>query len=181
MEPVFMMSGQVAGTAASLAVDGKTSVQDVPYAALRERLLADRQILTDDAPRTRPKSPPGSTSSAATMPDAQLAADVQVLVAKGIADSADYWLAHAQRRGRCQSELVEALMMRMANALEPAKTHDEALRVLAARRVITSPDFWKERIDSGDPCPGEYVRTVIRNFVQASAASESGKRFPTQE
>lgn len=45
MEPVFMILGQSAGTAATLAVDGDVSVQQVDYAALRKRLLADGQIL----------------------------------------------------------------------------------------------------------------------------------------
>jgi hypothetical protein len=46
MEPVFMLLGQSAATAASLAIDAGTSVQKVDYAKLRERLLADRQRLT---------------------------------------------------------------------------------------------------------------------------------------
>ncbi len=46
MEPVFMILGQSAATAAVLAIDGKTSVQDVPYAQLRARLLKDGQILS---------------------------------------------------------------------------------------------------------------------------------------
>ena len=45
MEPVFMILGQSAATAASIALDGKLAVQDVPYAELRKRLLADKQIL----------------------------------------------------------------------------------------------------------------------------------------
>jgi FAD dependent oxidoreductase len=45
MEPVFMAMGQSAATAAAFAIDGKTTVQAVPYAKLRERLLADGQIL----------------------------------------------------------------------------------------------------------------------------------------
>jgi hypothetical protein len=45
MEPVFMILGQSAATAAALAIDGLTSVQDLPYARLRERLLADGQVL----------------------------------------------------------------------------------------------------------------------------------------
>ena len=35
MEPVFMILGQSAGTAAALAIDGKTSVQKVDYAKLQ--------------------------------------------------------------------------------------------------------------------------------------------------
>src|SRR3954470_21014098 len=45
MEPVFMILGQSAATAASMAIDGDSTVQDVPYAKLRERLLADGQTL----------------------------------------------------------------------------------------------------------------------------------------
>jgi len=48
MEPVFMILGQSAATAAALALDGGTSVQEVPYAELRERLLADGQVLALD-------------------------------------------------------------------------------------------------------------------------------------
>jgi hypothetical protein len=45
MEPVFMVLGQSAAAAAALAIDGGTSVQDVPYARLRERLIKDGQVL----------------------------------------------------------------------------------------------------------------------------------------
>jgi hypothetical protein len=46
MEPVFFALGQVAGTAASLAVDGGCSVQDVPYGRLASRLIADGQVVS---------------------------------------------------------------------------------------------------------------------------------------
>ena len=45
MEPVFMVLGQSAATAASLAIEQGVAVQDVPYEALSKRLLADKQIL----------------------------------------------------------------------------------------------------------------------------------------
>jgi len=45
MEPVFMILGQSAATAAVMAIDSKIAVQDVPYAALRTRLLDDGQVL----------------------------------------------------------------------------------------------------------------------------------------
>lgn len=45
MEPVFMILGQSAATAACLALDGGLPVQDVPYARLRARLVKDAQIL----------------------------------------------------------------------------------------------------------------------------------------
>ena len=46
MEPVFFSLGQVAGTAAALAIRGECAAQDVPYPALRQRLLDDRQVLS---------------------------------------------------------------------------------------------------------------------------------------
>ena len=46
MEPVFMVLGQSAATAAALAIDRGTAVQDLPYAVLRARLLQDGQVLT---------------------------------------------------------------------------------------------------------------------------------------
>ena len=45
MEPVFMILGQSAATAACLAIDRQVSVQNVDYGRLRSRLLADRQVL----------------------------------------------------------------------------------------------------------------------------------------
>ncbi|MBI1358070.1 MAG: FAD-dependent oxidoreductase [Acidobacteria bacterium] len=45
MEPVFMILGQSAATAAVLAMDSGLAVQDLPYQQLRERLLSDAQVL----------------------------------------------------------------------------------------------------------------------------------------
>ncbi|MDF1754090.1 MAG: FAD-dependent oxidoreductase [Verrucomicrobiales bacterium] len=55
MEPVFMVLGQSAATAASLAIDNQTSVQKVEYAALKEKLSGDGQIL-DYKPQPRDRS-----------------------------------------------------------------------------------------------------------------------------
>ena len=48
MEPVFMILGQSAATVAVMAIDSDVAVQDVPYEKLRERLLADGQVLESD-------------------------------------------------------------------------------------------------------------------------------------
>jgi hypothetical protein len=45
MEPVFMVLGQSAASAAVLAIESGTSVQGIDYAKLKERLLADGQML----------------------------------------------------------------------------------------------------------------------------------------
>lgn len=46
MEPVFMILGQSAATAAAVAIDSHSSVQKLRYETLRARLLVDQQILT---------------------------------------------------------------------------------------------------------------------------------------
>jgi hypothetical protein len=50
MEPVFTILGQSAGTAASMAIDANIPVQKVDYAKLKERLIADKQVLVWTAP-----------------------------------------------------------------------------------------------------------------------------------
>ena len=55
MEPVFMILGQSAATAACFAIDDSVAVQKVDYAKLRERLLADKQIIEWQAPAKKPK------------------------------------------------------------------------------------------------------------------------------
>lgn len=47
MEPVFMVLGQSAATAAVVAIDDRVTVQEVDYAKLRDRLIADKQVLAD--------------------------------------------------------------------------------------------------------------------------------------
>src|SRR3546814_1105264 len=48
MEPVFMILGQSAALAASLAIDNGMDVQDVAYADLERGLLAEGQILSQE-------------------------------------------------------------------------------------------------------------------------------------
>ncbi len=54
MEPVFMILGQSAATAAVHAIDDSVSVQQVNYAKLRERMLEDKQVL-ELPPNAKPK------------------------------------------------------------------------------------------------------------------------------
>ncbi|MCA1684839.1 MAG: FAD-dependent oxidoreductase, partial [Planctomycetia bacterium] len=49
MEPVFIILGQSAAAAASIAIDDGVGVQDVAYSKLQKRLVADGQVL--DLPR----------------------------------------------------------------------------------------------------------------------------------
>ena len=62
MEPVFMILGQSAATAAVHAIEEEQSVQHIDLDRLQERLRADGQILETDAP---PKWPPVNVHSLA--------------------------------------------------------------------------------------------------------------------
>jgi hypothetical protein len=57
MEPVFMATSQSAATAACMAIDAGVSVQHVDYDTLRQRLLADKQVLewTFESPGAKAK------------------------------------------------------------------------------------------------------------------------------
>jgi hypothetical protein len=75
MEPVFMLLGHAAATAAALAIDAGVAVQDVDYAALRRRLRRDGMVLewppppgglSVEAPELRPGA---EATVAATLPN----------------------------------------------------------------------------------------------------------------
>jgi hypothetical protein len=51
MEPVSMVLGQSAATAAALAVEEGVAVQKVDYRKLRGRLLRDKQVLDRTGPK----------------------------------------------------------------------------------------------------------------------------------
>jgi len=78
MEPVFMILGQSAATAAVLAIDDNLAVQDVPYAALRARLLEDGQVLEHESSKVKPKGH-GPARPAATLPGVTVDDDEAVL------------------------------------------------------------------------------------------------------
>jgi hypothetical protein len=50
MEPVFMVLGESAAYAASIAIDAGSAVQDVDYPSLRKKLLNAKQVLEYAAP-----------------------------------------------------------------------------------------------------------------------------------
>jgi hypothetical protein len=57
MEPVFMILGQSAGTAACLAIDKDTSVQKLEYATLRQHLRDNGQVLRPKDQQTKSRRP----------------------------------------------------------------------------------------------------------------------------
>jgi hypothetical protein len=68
MEPVYMILGQSAGTAAALAAASNIPVQDLPYSELEPKLLAAGQVLS--VPGVKPITPdPDPAAKAPTLPE----------------------------------------------------------------------------------------------------------------
>lgn len=80
MEPVFMVLGQSAATAACLAIDEEVIVQDVNYNRLKERLTADKQVLY--------------TNNAGTKPGADASMDTDLDTTVYPIDTLEYTAAH---------------------------------------------------------------------------------------
>ena len=70
MEPVFMILGESAATAACLAIDDQVPVQQLQYSRLRARLLADNQVLDWKGPASHPASLPSRTLRGLVLDDA---------------------------------------------------------------------------------------------------------------
>jgi hypothetical protein len=167
MEPVFMMLGHASGAAAALASERNVAVQDVPYEALRSRLLSAGQILEYATPKA---SPPQSLSPQA--PDAlepSINADLKNLADRKIIDSAETWSAYLKKGGQCPGEAVAAMLLKMAQSLKPeTKDLAEAVTILQEQGVISSSKYWQQYAIAGKTCSNEYVSKVIRNFVSVS-------------
>jgi hypothetical protein len=160
MEPVFMMLGQAAGAAAALVCEQGVDVQDVPYAPLRKALLDGGAILDKGTAYGSPAAP--------DTPE-ERARDLKLLVERKIIDSTDAWEATLVRGARCNGADVAALVLKMGRSLDP-KTSDVAgaIGVLKDRGVLNSVEFWEQNAARGKVCPGESVRTLVRNFVKVA-------------
>ena len=73
MEPVFMILGQSAATAAALAIQHDTAIQDVEYTSLAKRLMADGQVLEYTTPKKTSKHSLLATDIIGTVVDDQSA------------------------------------------------------------------------------------------------------------
>ena len=76
MEPVFFALGQVAATAAAQAIDAGCAVQDLKYAGLRRRLLADGQVIAQPG-LLEPIVPAGGPKSTTDVPKADELRDIR--------------------------------------------------------------------------------------------------------
>ncbi|MCM2374539.1 FAD-dependent oxidoreductase [Rhodopirellula sp. ICT_H3.1] len=140
MEPVFMILGQSSATIAAMAIDGNKAVQDVGYAQLRERLLADGQIL---------ETPPGAGghSVAKTVVHIQDVAGVTLDDVKAVLDGA--W-----QMSRSSSVFCETGYRHDGNARESRATAEFAAEL--------PESGWYEVRLGYPPNPNRSKRTAVQ-------------------
>ncbi len=93
MEPVFMVLGQSAATAAWRALDRGVPVQDVSYDWLRERLLKDKQVLEFERP-SRAAAIPTRSLDGITVDDRQAKFKGEWTRSSAILPYIDYGYSH---------------------------------------------------------------------------------------
>lgn len=161
MEPVFMMLAQAAATAAALAVQNHTPVQDVPYAELRAQLLKDGMILGPAA-----SSPPADTQADAPVDHERVTTAIEKLAASGVIEDKDYWLENVKDTGVIPGYKVGELLIKAANVFQPVETLEQATDVLVQKSVVSSPDFWLTNAVSGKNCPGKLVGFLLQSLAK---------------
>jgi hypothetical protein len=160
MEPVFMILGQSAATAAALAIDQKIALQDLAYANLEQRLLKDGQVLRWRTPQTSPSTPD------------QLLKDLQVLSQRKVLDDVDYWKQHAVPGGACDGTVVAEFLIKAARQFAPADSVEGAVAVLRAHQVLTSATYWQQNAVKGGWCSGTHLAKVIQNLARTLAVKD---------
>ncbi|MDP6358708.1 MAG: FAD-dependent oxidoreductase [Planctomycetota bacterium] len=114
MEPVFMILGQSAGTAACLAIDDGISVQKVDYQKLRKRLEADGQVLNHRvsrkaAPKAMGRDPKKLPGIVIDDEDAERAGRWLLSNRKGESLGPSYHHDGAAKDGKCTATFTASL------------------------------------------------------------------------
>ncbi len=128
------------------------------------RMTGREQTLPWPAPRAATPLDPADLSSGQG-----LAADVRILVAHKVIDSADYWLRHAVPDATCDGQRVAALLKQSAKAIQPASDDAHLWEVCVEAGLLNSPDYWKKNAVEGGKCSGLFVAAVIRRVARQLA------------
>jgi hypothetical protein len=159
MEPVFMMLGQSAATAALLALQSDTPLHDLPYATLQRRLVADGQILALSGRTSEGGKVRGPTSAAAIAAVGKLQAADFLAAADA---STNFWQNAARPGATCEAERVAALIVAAAQRFAPETTRVEAaLPVLAGRGARIDVPAWITRTQPKRHCDGADVAELL--------------------
>lgn len=165
MEPVFMMLAQAAATAAALAIQDGTSVQDVPYDQLRARLIQDGMVLDRPGSQSPGKAEPQQQAVNSSANPA-VAEAIEKLAEKGVIEDKQYWLDNVRDTGFIPGDKISDLIIRSANTLQPADTFENAIDILIQKKVLASPALWQDIARSGKNCPGRQVGFLIQSLAK---------------
>ncbi|MDR1011095.1 MAG: FAD-dependent oxidoreductase [Opitutaceae bacterium] len=154
MEPVFMIFGQSAATAAAHAIDGQVSVQKINYARLRERLLKDGQVLGG-------KPNAGNSGKNATAQNDSLEASINALKERGLLKETAFWLKNTKPGMKCAGEPVGELIVNAASHKKRVSSLGAACDYLHSQGALDRPADWKRFARKGKTCRGESVAALI--------------------
>lgn len=158
-----MVLGQSAATAAVMAIDANSAVQDVPYPKLRERLLADEQTLD----WTGPKRVPGI--DATKLPglvidntDAKLTGDWTHSSSTSGFVGADYIHDNNAAKGSCRAEFEIKIPksgkydVRVAYTLNPNRATNVPITITSADGDKSVKLDQKKQTNEGFRSLGEF-------------------------
>ena len=162
MEPVFMILGQSAATAASMAIDGDMAVQEVDYAKLRERLLADQQVLEHCGPiRSGRVGIDPKTLKGIAIDDSEAKQTGEWLMSSSIANYVGGWYLHDNNadKGACSVRFEATIRetgqyeVRVAYAANPNRASNVPVIIESAEGEVTKTVDQKQ----GPPIDGTWI------------------------
>lgn len=119
MEPVFMVLGQSAATAAMQAIEQQTGVQDVDYPGLRKRLEQDGQRLVWTGPRRTPPQGLASNKLPGIMMDDSAARKIGFAVnSTSIGPYFDLGYVHDENQGKGSQRIEYVIKLPAAGTYE---------------------------------------------------------------
>ena len=102
---------------------------------------------------------------AAAVADDDVRANLQVLAARGCIDSVEDWATELAPGTRVSGNRAATLLRKLAGLSAPVASTEEAISQLAARRVITSPAFWRQHAVADSTCSADDLAVVVRRVV----------------
>lgn len=171
MEPVFMILGQSAATAAALALDSGRTVQAIDYNDLRGRLLAGGQVLSlaqaraaSAAAAKNAPSHPAPPPPVAVPPSPSVA----TLEAAGLLDDASGWTMALSGSQPVSAAQLNPVLIDAARRISKSTTLSdigEALTALRQARIFDKDDYWRSRLTAGLPCKAGHVALLFEKLA----------------
>jgi hypothetical protein len=165
MEPVFIMLGQAAATAAILAQQAGLAPHDLPYATLRARLARDGAVLAVERAERSGSNPTGPTSPAAL-------AAIDHLHRLGFFAPAEAsvsaWRNAARPGAVSEAPRACALLVAAAQRLDPkVATLESALEQLKTRGARLDGEYWRVRTAPDASADGEAIAALLNQLAAA--------------